>query len=165
MKMSTNMSTMKSGKINDTKLIRLVDSGRTQSEAAKELGVSRQAVSKRLQELRGKTSRAIVAKKVEQVVNKKLDAVEQLKNINERANQLLNEVEDDPGMVVRVMAEIRGQLKLQLEIFQTLYDMKSVQEFQDAVLEAIGEASPEVRNAIISKLNNKRSIRQAVRFS
>jgi hypothetical protein len=63
-----------------------------------------------------------------------------------------------------VMAEIRGQLRLQLEIFQTLYDMKAVEEFQREVLSAIGEASPEVRNAIIGRLNQKRAIRSAIRF-
>ena len=48
-------------KINDRKLLRLIDSGMSQSEAAKKMGVSRQAVSKRLQELRGKTTKVVVA--------------------------------------------------------------------------------------------------------
>lgn len=43
--------------------------------------------------------------------------------------------------------------------------MKAVQEFQQEVLEAIGEAAPEVRHAIIDKLNQKRAIRTAVRFN
>ena len=48
-------------KINDRKLIRLIDIDLlSQSEAARKLGVSRQAVSKRLLDLRGKTTRAVV---------------------------------------------------------------------------------------------------------
>lgn len=192
------MSTMNSKKINDTTLIRLVDKGRSQAEAARELGVSRQAISKRLIELRGRTTKVVAVKKIEQIVDRKLDAVAQLQKINEDANEILellmrwqrgddealqilesqkklkvgkNEEEvieyklkDPRELALKAMNEIRGQLKLQLEIFQTLYDMKAVQEFQQEVLSAISEVSPEVRNAIIDKLNQKRAIRSSIRF-
>jgi predicted DNA-binding protein (UPF0251 family) len=43
--------------INDTSLLRLIDKeSKTQAEAAKVLGVSRQAVNIRLKQLRGRTS-------------------------------------------------------------------------------------------------------------
>ena len=71
---------------------------------------------------------------------------------------------DPRELALKAMAEIRGQLNLQLEIFQTLYDMKAVQEFQQEVLNAIGEVSPEVRNAIIRRLGEKRAIRAAIKF-
>jgi len=193
---------MRPPKINDRRLLRLIDKeGQSQSSAAKELGVSRQAVSQRLQELRGKTTKCIVAKKVEQVVDQKLDAIEQLQKINDYANEMLdllmrlNRGEDealqilesqvatkkvrvgdqeefvkefkfkDPReLALKAMSEIRGQLKLQLEIFQALFDMRAVEEFQQEVLEAIGQVSPEIRNAIISNLNQKRAIRSVVKF-
>ncbi|WP_419656284.1 conserved uncharacterized protein, UPF0251 [Desulfosarcina variabilis str. Montpellier] len=194
---------MADAKINDRKLLRLIDKdGMSQSAAARELGVSRQAVSKRLQELRGKTTKAVVAKKVEQVVDQKLDAVHQLQKINQNANELLDlcmawgrgddealqilesqrttrtvrigdeeidvtefRFKDPRELALKAMAEIRGQLKLQLEIFQALYDLKAAQEFQEEVLSAIGEVSPDVRKQIIHKLNQRRAIRSAVRFS
>jgi hypothetical protein len=62
------------------------------------------------------------------------------------------------------MQEIRGQLKLQLEIFQALYDMQAVAEFQREVLEAIGDASPETRDRIIHNLKEKRAIRSTLEF-
>ncbi len=71
---------------------------------------------------------------------------------------------DPRELAIKAMAEIRGQLKLQLEIFQTLYDMKAVEEFQTEVLTAIGEVEPDVRNKIISKLNQRRAIRSAIKF-
>ena len=37
------------------------------------------------------------------------------------------------------MAEIRGQLDLQLDIFKTLYDVEAMAEFQKEVLSAIEE--------------------------
>ena len=151
--------------MNDTKLLRLIDSGKTQADAARELGVSRQAVSQRLIELRGRTTKVMATKKIEQVVDQRLDAVEQLNKINTEANRLLDELEQSPELKLKVMAEIRGQLRLQLDIFQTLYDMKAVQEFQQEVLNAIGEADKETRNAIINKLNESRAIRTAIQFN
>ena len=150
--------------MNDTKLLRLIDTGMTQADAARELGVTRQAVSQRLIELRGRTTKVMASKKIARVVEQRLDAVEQLQQINTEANLLLDELEQTPELKLKVMAEIRGQLRLQLDIFQTLYDMKAVQEFQNEVLETIGEADKETRNAIISKLNENRAIRSAVKF-
>jgi predicted transcriptional regulator len=150
--------------MNDTKLLRLIDTGMTQADAARELGVTRQAVSQRLIELRGRTTKVMASKKIARVVEQRLDAVEQLQKINTEANLLLDELEQTPELKLKVMAEIRGQLRLQLDIFQTLYDMKAVQEFQNEVLETIGEADKETRNAIISKLNENRAIRSAVKF-
>ena len=153
-------------KINDSKLLRLIDKENlNQSDAAKKLGVSRQAVSHRLQELRGKTTSVVAAKKVDQVINKKLDAIAQLQKINVQANKLLDELEHDPGLKLKTMAEIRGQLKLQLEIFQTLYSLQAAEEFQKAVMEVLREVSPDVRNAVIRKLNEKRAIRSALRYA
>ena len=68
-------------------------------------------------------------------------------------------------LALKTMSEIRGQLKLQLEIFQTLYDMKAVQSFQAEVLKAIGEASPDVRQTIINNLRERRAVRSAVKFN
>jgi predicted transcriptional regulator len=62
----------------------------SQARAAKELGVSRQAVSKRLKELRGHTTKAVICKKVEKVIDRKIDTMEQLSKINEYANEILD---------------------------------------------------------------------------
>ena len=192
---------MRNPRINDRKLLHLVDSGKSQSEAAKSIGVSRQAVSKRLQELRGKTTKVVVAKKVEQIVDKKIDAMEQLQKINEDANELLTllmrwnrgdsealqilesqvkrvrigedeelevkeiKFKDPRELALKAMAEIRGQLKLQLEIFQALFSLQAAEEFQSVVLETIAEVNPDVRSEIIHRLNTKRSVRSAVRIS
>lgn len=190
---------MNSKKINDTKLVRLVDDGLTQAEAARELGVSRQAVNKRLIELRGRTTKVIATKKIEEIVGQRLNAMEQIQKINNYANELLDllmrwnrgeegalqilesqvryvkvngeeepvkefKMKDPRELALKAMAEIRGQLKLQLDIFQTAYDVQANQEFQREILAAIGEASPEVRNAIISRLNQNSIIRTAIRF-
>lgn len=74
-------------------------------------------------------------------------------------------MKDPRELALKAMAEIRNQLKLQLDIFQTLYDMKAIQEFQEEVLTAIGEASQDVRDRIIHNLNQKRAIRSAIKFN
>jgi len=69
---------------------------------------------------------------------------------------------DPRELALKAMAEIRGQLNLQLDIFKTLYDMEAVAEFQKEVLTAIGEEAPNVRNRIIQRLKESRSLRQSI---
>jgi predicted DNA-binding protein (UPF0251 family) len=190
-------------KFNDRELLRLIDKEKlSQSAAAKKLGVSRQAVNQRLQELRGKTTRAVVAKRVSQVVDRKLDAMVQLQAINQHANWLLEHVmswakgdetaiqvleknarmvnvgtkdapewvteykfKDPHEIALKAMAEIRGQLKLQIELFQALFSLQAAEEFQNTVLEVIGEVEPRVRNEIIRRINEKRSVRGVLRYT
>jgi len=73
-------------------------------------------------------------------------------------------IKDPRELALKAMAEIRNQLNLQLDIFRTLYDTKAVAEFQREVLTAIGEADVNVREKIIHRLNEKRTIRSAIKF-
>jgi len=151
--------------INDRKLLRLIDRQKmSQSEAARELGFSRQAVSQRLQQIRGRTTKAVVVKKVEKIVDHKLDLMAQLKKINSRANDLLDMAEDD-SLRLKAMSEIRGQLRLQLEVFQALFSLQAAEEFQRIVLEVIGEVDEDARKEIVDRLNHERSIRGVLRYS
>ena len=72
---------------------------------------------------------------------------------------------DPRELALKAMAEIRGQLNLQLDIFKTLYDMEAVAEFQKEVLTAIGEESLDVRNRIIERLKESRTLRGLTRVS
>jgi len=71
-------------------------------------------------------------------------------------------LKDPRELALKAMAEIRGQLSLQLDIFKTLNDLQAVAEFQKEVLTIIGEVSPDVRDSIISRLKEGRAIRQSV---
>lgn len=156
---------MKGKTINDTDLLRLIDKhGKTQTEAAQELGVTRQAVSARLKFLRGASTHAMVAGRISSVIDKKIDTWQQLEKVNRRANELLDQAEDDVQASVSLMREIREQLKLQMELFKTLWDVKAAAEFQDTVLEVIGKIDPETRRKILAELSAKSAIRNAVTF-
>jgi hypothetical protein len=72
---------------------------------------------------------------------------------------------DPRELALKAMQEIRGQLGLQLEIFKTLYDVQAVAEFQREVLTVIGEVEPGVRDKIIQRLKESRSLRQSVQIN
>jgi AcrR family transcriptional regulator len=71
---------------------------------------------------------------------------------------------DPRELALKAMAEIRGQLNLQLEIFKTLYDMAAVAEFQKEVLDAIASVSQETRDKIVHRLQEKRIIQSTLDF-
>jgi hypothetical protein len=72
---------------------------------------------------------------------------------------------DPRELALRAMAEIRGQLNLQLEIFKTLYDLEAVAEFQKEVLTAIGEADKDVRDRIVQRLKEGKALRGSISIS
>lgn len=181
------------------------------SETARQLGVTKGAISKRAKALRIAFKRPIPKVTIKQgttkdvvlfhageMVKKEINAVEQLHKINTHANELLdllmrwnrgdNEAlqilesqvrkvkvrgreeevteyrfKDPRELALRAMQEIRGQISLQFEIFQGLYDMQAVAEFQEAILTTIGEAEPDVRKRIIEKLKDRRILRSAIK--
>ena len=183
-------------KIDIVKLNQMLRAGKSVKQCAEYFGVTPPAISMAKKNLSVAVVKNVALESAHKVVDKNLNAIDQLWKINEVANGLLNELtgedrvinrmtsaieeilspEGDPKQIKRLVrqisqdketaikacAEIRGQLKLQLEIFQALYDMKAVAEFQEEVLSAIGEVSPEVKNAIIGKLNQRRAIRQSI---
>jgi hypothetical protein len=71
---------------------------------------------------------------------------------------------DPRELALKAMAEIRGQLTLQLEMFKALYDISAVAEFQKEVLATIAEVAPDVRDKIIFNLQKSRAVRAAVDF-
>lgn len=153
---------MSKSKIDKIKLSQMLRNGKSVKECAKYFSVTSGAISQVKKELNINVVKNVALENAHRVVDKNLNAIDQLYKINEAANKLLDELAEKPDLKLRVMAEIRNQLRLQLDIFQCLYDMKAVQEFQDEVLTAIGEADPDVRDRIIRNLNQKRAIRSAI---
>ena len=88
-----------------------------------------------------------------------LDAAEQLKKINKKANQILDSTDpSSPEIVLKAMAEIRGQLKLQLEIFQALYNVEEVAKWQNEVMDIIGEVAPDARDRFYQRMHERRPL-------
>ena len=155
---------MGNGKIDKIKLSQMLRSGKSGKDCAKFFGVTEGAISQARKELNISVVKSVTLESAHQVVEKNLNAVEQLLNINRKANTLLEVAiqAKDHDTTLKAMREIRGQLELQLEIFKTLYDVQAVADFQREVLTAIGEVDPDVRNLIINRLKEGRALRQSV---
>ena len=103
-------------------------------------------------------------------IDRMTDAIaEALKNDDINPNkgvlkQLVRDISKNRELAFRAMAEIRGQLNLQLEMLKTFNDLEATADFQRQVLEAIGEIAPDVRNKIIQKLKERRTLRQSVKL-
>ena len=155
---------MANGKIDKLKLSQLLRSGKSGKYCAEFFGVTEGAISQARKELNIAVVKSVALETAHQVVEKNLNAVDQLLNINRKANTLLELAiqAEDHDTTLKAMREIRGQLELQLEIFKTLYDVQAVADFQREVLTAIGEVDSGVRNLIINRLKEGRALRQSV---
>jgi hypothetical protein len=176
-------------KISDYQLERLIKEGNNVSRIAEIMRVSKGAVSKRIKQLKIGITQNVTLHQAGEIVKKEINAAGQLQKINDHANELLDLLmvcvngdeaakieamaklgpagpgsKDPKELALKCMQEIRSQLKLQLEIFQTLYDMQAVAEFQREVLEAIGDADLETRDRIIRNLKERRAIRSTLEF-
>jgi predicted transcriptional regulator len=188
--------------ISIVQLEKLVRQGNGVSQIAKKMGVTKGAVSKKLKALNVAVTKDVSLRHAGDIVERKINAIEQLQKINDYANELLDllmrwnrgdevaiqvlesqvarkkvrvgdkeefvqqyKFKDPRELAIKAMQEIRGQLNLQLDIFKTLYDMAAVAEFQKEVLEAIGNASPELRDQIVRNLQKGRVVRSTLEFS
>ena len=167
---------MKYSKINLISLQEMLDKGLTQAEIARQFNVSPARICQLTKELKLAT-RDVVQLKAEEIVDTKINAAMQLKKINQYANNVLDNLmvaingndekteklrltdKELREISARYMQEIRSQLKLQMDIYKSLYGIKLIETFQHAVLEAINEVEPEVKVRIIEKLRQARARR------
>jgi transcriptional regulator with XRE-family HTH domain len=155
---------MSNGKIDRVKLSQLLRSGKTQRECAQVFGVTEGAISQAKKELNLSVVKSVSLERAHEVIDKNLNAIEQLQDINRKARDLLDKAiaARDHGVTLNAMREIRGQLSLQLEIFKTLYDLEAVAEFQREVLTIIGEVDHDVREKIIQRLKERSALRGSI---
>ena len=167
---------MAKAKISLFQLERLVTEGNGVSEIARKLGVSKGAVSKRLKDLRIGIAKDVVLRSAPQIVDRQLNAMDQLKRVNGLINNELDYIEKNIETAtgeqrkefqeqrLKHVAEVRKQLGLLLDIAQALYNAEEVAAFQQSVLEEIGHAAPEVRDRILQRLNERQAIRSTIGF-
>ena len=152
--------------INDRKLIELIDKQKmSQSEAAKELGVSRQAVNTRLKQLRGRTTKVIVAKEAQRAVEKGFDALAQLTQINQKSLELLNEAEESPDFALKCIGELRNQIRLAADIQIQLFSVQEAERFMSIVMEILKEVDEDAYKEFKRRINDERAIRSALRVN
>ncbi len=157
-------------RVNPTELQRLLDAGHTQADVARQFGVSEAAISQRVQTLRIATSKVVALERASEVVDQKLDANARLQRVQrvideelrwavEQAQQQGADRGALQATILRLAAEVRHQLGLQLNITKTLVDLKVVREFQRSVVEVIAEESPDVARRVVARLKERRALR------
>ena len=165
-------------------LQKMIEQGKTFTECAKHFGVTPAAITIARKKLILNNTAISVSGGAPIIYDKQLRTIDQLNKINQEANKILDlmmgvingkkesllELQETIGLkgrdpyetALKAMNEIRSQLKLQVDIYQMLFDVKAAQEFQEEVLTAIGEEEPGVRERIINRLNKKRALRGAI---
>ena len=73
--------------------------------------------------------------------------------------KIVTEFHADQDTIFKASAEIREQIKLQLDIFKVWYSHQAIQEFQRVVLDAVRSVDPELGDRIITELRSRRVIR------
>ena len=146
------------GKLTDEELERikvLASEGKGVNEIARTLKRGAATISRAFQKLH--ISKAVALFKAGKMVDQKLNACQQLRKINDKANLILDETDPkDPDTVLKAMAEIRCQLKLQLDIFQALYNLEEVAKWQNEILDILGEVAPDARDRFYERLQQRR---------
>ncbi len=161
---------MVKSRIEPTELQQFLNAGHTQADAARRFGVSEAAICQRLKRLTGLTSRVVAMEKAGAVVDQKLDANARLQRVQRVIDEELRWAVDqaqqsgaDRGAlqdtILRLAAEVRQQLGLQLNITKTLVDLKVVREFQRSVVEVIAEESPDMARRVVARLKERRALR------
>lgn len=168
---------MTKAKISIIQLDQLIREGYGVSDIARKLGVSKGCISKRVKALRVGVCKDVVLRSAPEIVDRQIDAMDQLRKINSLINGELDYIERNiknatgenrkelQEQRLKHVAEVRKQLSLLLDIAQALFNAEEIAAFQQSVLEEIGSVSSEVRNAIIERLNKARAIRSTFEFS
>lgn len=164
----------KRDKISLKELNRLLNEDKSTSECALHFNVTPAAILYRKKQLEKHLAKgSAMVRTAQRSIKQKMVTVEQLQNINDKANEILEQAMLDisdpdtkggggPEIALKAMAEIRNQLRLQVDIYQTMYDLRAVEEFQREVLNAIAEVDKDVRIAIIDNLKKRRTLRSII---
>ena len=89
---------MTQSKIDIIKLNQMLTSGKSVKECAKQFGVTPSAISQAKKMLSVAVVKNVAMENAHRVVEKNLDAVDQLQKINVEANRLLDELEEIPEL-------------------------------------------------------------------
>ena len=147
--------------VTDEEFLAMFDTGLTQYQVARELGVSRQAVSKRLIRLRGVSTKIIMARNTEPLVKHQFNAAQQLQDINAKALALLDkaEADEDKEFNLKVLGELRQQLKLAADIQMQLYSAEEARRFMHLLTDILREVDEGAYKRFTKRLHDEAALR------
>jgi hypothetical protein len=160
-------------KLDPAALQQFIEADHTQVEAAAHFGVSEAAISQRVKQCRLNTSKVIALERAAEVAGQQMTAVERLGHlqqvIQDRLTRALQQL-DQPGAneailtdrVIKLAAEGRAQLRLQVELSRALIDLNAVREFEGEIVYAIRQEGTAVASRILDTLKARRALRPRV---
>jgi len=163
----------------------LLRSGMMGKDIADQLNVTPAYISKVKKELAINTAKHVQIERAGAILDNQIDAGQELFNLLEGAKDIVSKLQlkingdkegtlpkgfaeggtrDPIELLQKYMQELRHQLGLYLDFQKSLYDIKTIAAFQQAVLEAINEVSPDVKARIVDKLKEARVIRSSLQL-
>jgi hypothetical protein len=179
-------------KIDKRKLHNMLRQGRSQTECAKYFGVSPSAINQAKKNLTLGIAKNVTLETGAVIVKESLDSLSQLKKINDHTNRLVDLIagwidgdpdaiktlqrhhrlggnalsfKDPKELLLKAIQEVRSQVKLSLDIYESLYNMRTIQAFQEEVLNVIAKQNPEVRDEIVKRLKQRNAVRSVMRIT
>ena len=67
--------------------------------------------------------------------------------------------------IIAISAEVRKQIELQVKIYETIYNVTMVAEFQEEIINVLREVDPIIKDEVIKRLKARRSLRGLVRVN
>jgi predicted transcriptional regulator len=148
---------------------RLLAEGKGQSEVARLLGVSKQAISKTLKKKReGSLTVKGEPKKFsqdglgpfKQVMHTVLS---EIKHLNAEIKTAQAETRERLNIQrLKYCAEARKEFELAIEIDEKRFNIEEVLRFRDYVIQTIGEVDEQTRNEILANLERGRTLKRLV---
>ena len=157
-------------KVSYLKLSEMCREGLSQKEIAERLKVDPSTVSKALKKFKLNATKITALERAGEVVDAEVQVLKQLSDINQDTRNLLNELREkeelpEKTLYLKTISEIRQQIRLCVDILESLANMKEVRQFQRDVIKAIGEADPITQRRIYELLEQRRLSRTTLQYN
>ncbi len=102
--------------------------------------------------------------KLEDQVKHNPEDTDLVKKLNSIGLTNINDILKIQNNIIAISAEVRKQIELQVKIYETVYNIRLVGEFQEEILNILRSVDPALRDATIKRLKERRSMRGLVRL-
>lgn len=157
-------------KVDPVELDRMLNSGLTMESIGEHFGVQKGTISKNAKALRFCQNQDIVLRSAEKINTKKVGAMARLERIasivEDELTYIRKTIKTTSGedrrswqeIQLKHVAEIRKQVDLLRDIAMTLYNVEEVEAFKKIVLEEIGAVDEKIREEIIKRIRQRRTL-------
>lgn len=185
-----NHRDMPARRFSDEELAAKLEQGKSMSQIAREFEVNKGSVSRRVGKLNFGIAANVTLHHAGEVVKKQINILDRLvaqiektetmlgmgmaviETPAERRDELLAGLGPLMGtnrpnvmdLVLKCQAECRQQIKLVVDIRDSLINQEQIAEFQAEVLETIGSLAPEIREGIVRRLAERSALRSTIGF-